>query len=102
LVTALDSSRLRRRRRRLADCRGVMMANRPRSTRISNQSDVVHLVVFTHDDENMVTTLCGFKSWGVDKTGSKLCARCKQTFTDIAAEHERLTEGRLREQYFAP
>jgi hypothetical protein len=48
------------------------MAKRPRSTRISNQSDVLHLVALTHDDENMVTTLCGYKTWGVDSSNAKL------------------------------
>jgi hypothetical protein len=66
------------------------MAKRPRSTRISNQSDVLHLVALTHDDENMVTTLCGFKTWCVDKGGTKLCANCRTTFNDLRAEYERL------------
>jgi hypothetical protein len=44
----------------------------------------------THDDENMVTTLCGFKTWGVDKGGTKLCANCRTTFNDLRAEYERL------------
>jgi hypothetical protein len=66
------------------------MAKRPRSTRISAQSDVLHLVALTHDDENMVTTLCDYKTWGVDTRGAKLCANCRTTFNDIREEYERL------------
>lgn len=69
------------------------MAKRPRSTRISNQSDVLHLVALTHDDENMVATLCGYKTWGVDKSGTKLCANCRTTFYELREEYERL-QGR--------
>lgn len=75
------------------------MSKRPRSTRISNQSRVLHLVHRTHDDENMVATLCGFTTWGVDQVGDKLCAKCKQTFDDLAAEVERLQAR--PEPYFA-
>jgi hypothetical protein len=49
------------------------------------------LVALTHDDRNMITTLCGYEQEGIWTGGTRLCENREQTFKDLAAEVEKLT-----------
>ena len=61
------------------------MAKRPRIARIAETSETIHLVARTHDDDNRIVTICGYREEGIWTGGSRLCENCAQTFDDIAA-----------------
>jgi hypothetical protein len=67
------------------------MAKRPRSARIAETSETIHLVARTHDDDNRIVTLCGYVEEGIWTGGSRVCENCRQTFDDLEAAVRELT-----------
>jgi hypothetical protein len=66
------------------------VAKRPRSARISETSDTIHLVARTHDDSNLIVTVCGRREEGIWSGGTRLCESCQQTYDDLTTEVQRL------------